>query len=637
VRRQASGALAAALLCLAAAARPETASVESPGRRVRIAVTETAGVLTYLVTLQGRPVVDSSPLGILIDGVDLGQAARITRVERYSTDVRYPWRGAHSEAVDRSNGARLSVAHGSSAWVLELRAFDAAAAFRLVVPGTGDHVPDAASGFRLPAGTTVWFHGPRNHYEGLYQRRLASSVAAGEWAAPPVTFMLPSGAGYGSITEAVLRDYAGMMLQADGKGGLLERLGHAVPASYPYTLRYGEDNAKRLAVPATLSGTITTPWRVVLAGLDLDTLVNSDAIHALAPPPDPRFFPQGLRTPWLVPGRAVWRYLDGGGNCQELPQGPERDRCSFEVAKDFSRLAGELGFEHQVVEGQWRRFGDEQLAELVDYSRRLGVRVWVWVHSRDQQDPGTRRQLFERLHGLGIAGIKVDFLDHEAKEVIDLYQAILEDAARSQLLVDFHGANKPTGMERTWPNEMTREAVQGLEYRNTPGWAEHNTTLPFTRFLAGPADYTPVVFGERRKDTTWAHQVATAVVFTSPLLVYGGHPQSLLDNPAVDVIRSIPAVWDETRALPQSAVGELAAFARRSGDRWFLGVLNGRQPRTLRLPLSFLGKGRYQATFVADHRENGAAVELERRAVTARDSVSLSMRDGGGFVARFTR
>jgi alpha-glucosidase len=163
----------------------------------------------------------------------------------------------------------------------------------------------------------------------------------------------------------------------------------------------------------------------------------------------------------------------------------------------------------------------------------------------------------------------------------------------------------------------------------------HNTTIPFTRFLAGPADYTPVVFGDRRKDTTWAHQIATAVVFTSPVLVYGGHPKSLLDNPAADVIKSIPSVWDETRVLPPSAIGELAVFARRRGERWFLGVLNGKEPRTLRVPLSFLGKGRYHATLVGDDRTNGAAVHLGEREVTARDFLDVPLRDGGGFVARF--
>jgi len=615
----------------------EAVAVASPDKKVEIIVEAVDGGLAYRITLAGRPVIDASPLGILLDGVNLGRDARVGRVERYSTNERYPWRGVHSQAVDRSRGARLHVDHAKApeGFVVELRAFDDAAAFRFIVPGPGRRVPDAASAFRLPAGSTVWYHGARDHYEGVHQRRELADVPGGDWAAPPLTFRLPDGRGHASITEAALREYAGMMLQADGEGGFRERLGHAVPASYPYTLRYGEDNAKRLAAPAAIDGTITTPWRVVLVGRDLDALVGSDAIHDLAPPPDPRLFPQGIRTVWLRPGRAVWRYLDGGGDCDKAPPGPERDQCLFPVIKDFSRLAGELGFEHQVVEGTWRRWTDEQLEELVDDSRERGVSIWVWIHSKDQHDAPDRRRLFERLHGLGIAGIKVDFFDHEAKEVIDLYEAILRDAAETQLLVDFHGANKPTGMERTWPNEMTREAVRGLESRSTPGWAVHNTTLPFTRFLAGPADYTPVVFGDRRKDTTWAHQIATAVVFTSPVLVYGGHPKSLLDSPAADVIKTIPSVWDETRVLPPSAIGELAVYARRRGERWFLGILNGKDRRTLRVPLSFLGKGRYHATLVGDDQTSGAAVQMGEREVTAKDFVDVPLRDGGGFVARF--
>ncbi len=621
----------------AAARARETVVVVSPRRKVEIAVEAMGGGLTYRVTLAGQPVVEPSPLGILMDGVDLGRGARLGRVDRYSTNERYPWRGVHSEAVDRSRGARLHLTHAKApeGLVVELRAFDDAAAFRFVVPGRGPRVPDAASAFRLPAGSTVWYHGARDHYEGIHQRKDLAEAPHGDWAAPPLTFRLADGRGYASITEAALHGYAGMMLQADGNGAFDERLGHAVPASYPYTLRYGEDNAKRLAVAAAIDGVITTPWRVVLVGKDLDALVNSDAIHDLAPPPDPKLFPQGIRTPWLRPGRAVWRYLDGGGDCDKVPQGTERDQCLFPVIKEFSRLAGELGFEHQVVEGTWRRWSDEQLKELVDYSRERGVSIWVWMHSQDQHDAAERRRRFERLHAMGIAGIKVDFFDHEAKEVVDLYEAILKDAAEKQLLVDFHGANKPTGMERTWPNEMTREGVRGLEYRSMPGWAVRNTTIPFTRFLAGAADYTPVVFGDRRKDTTWAHQIATAVVFTSPVLVYGGHPQSLLDNPAADVIKSIPSVWDETRVLPPSAIGELAVYARRRGERWFLGVLNGREPRTLRVPLSFLGKGRYHATLVGDDRTNGAAVQMGEREVTARDFLDVPLRDGGGFVARF--
>ncbi len=300
-------------------------------------------------------------------------------------------------------------------------------------------------------------------------------------------------------------------------------------------------------------------------------------------------------------------------------------------------MAGELGFEHQIVEGLWRRWPDEQIRELVGYSKEQGVRLWFWLHSGEQRDRTKRRQLFQRLHKLGVAGIKMDFFDHEAKELIDLYQAVLKDAAESQLLVNFHGANKPTGESRTWPNEMTREGIRGLEHGRTGAWAEYNTTVPFTRFLAGSADYTPMIFGERRRDTTWAHQIATVVVFTSPVMVYAANPKSLLESPALEVIKSIPTIWDETLVLPGSSIGEVAAFARRSGSKWFLGVLNGPSARTLKVHLSFLGEGSYRATLVRDQGDDGGAVDLEHRDVVSGDVLDLTLRPGGGFVARFSR
>ncbi len=620
--------LAVGLLCAAAAADAAPlaeVTVVSPNRHVQLTVRAQGDRLTHEVRLDGIAVVEPSDLGILVDRADLGKGAALAGVDRYRIDETYAWRGVHSRAVDRCNGARVTVRHAASrqAYTVDLRVFDDAAAFRFLVPGSGRRVPDAACSFRLPLGAAVWYHGARDHYEGVYARRLVRDVPADDWAAPPLTLELPNGGGYVSITEAGLHHYAGMMLQAEAGGGFRERLGHSVPASYPFTLRYGEDEARRLSVPAAVQGPIVTPWRVVLAGKDLDALVNSDAISNLSPPPDARLFPKGVKTPWLRPGRAVWRFLDGGDG-------------SFEGIKAFSRLASELGFEHQIVEGQWRRWSDDQVRELVEYSRQRGVSIWLWINSRDQRDVVARRQLFDRLHALGVAGIKVDFFDHEARDTIELYHAILADAAERRLLVDFHGANKPAGEARTWPNEMTREGVRGLEHRSTPAWAAHNATLPFTRLLAGHADTTPVVFGERRKETTAAHQVATAVVFTSPVIVYGAHPASLLQSPAVDVIRSLPSVWDETSVLPCSRIGELAAFARRSGRRWFLGIVNGPAATSLRLPLVFLERGRYEARLVRDDPRDPAAPRLETADLRRVDTLAIEMPAGGGFVARFT-
>ncbi|HKC65866.1 MAG TPA: glycoside hydrolase family 97 C-terminal domain-containing protein, partial [Pyrinomonadaceae bacterium] len=174
------------------------------------------------------------------------------------------------------------------------------------------------------------------------------------------------------------------------------------------------------------------------------------------------------------------------------------------------------------------------------------------------------------------------------------------------------------------------------EYKSMETRSVHNTTLPFTRFLAGPADYTPVHFGERRRETSWAHQIASAAIFTSPLLIYAAHPKNILENPAVEMIKSIPSIWDETRALPVSEVGEIAAFARRQGDVWFLAIMNGPVAKTIKVPLSFLSRGKHQAMLVRDKLDDAAAVKIENSSVTRADQLTIELRAGGGFIARFS-
>lgn len=203
--------------------------------------------------------------------------------------------------------------------------------------------------------------------------------------------------------------------------------------------------------------------------------------------------------------------------------------------------------------------------------------------------------------------------------------------------MDFHGANKPTGEARTWPNELTREAVKGMESRRLADRATHDATLPFTRWLAGPAEYTPLHFGDRRQNTTWAHQTASAAIFSAPLLTYAAHPAHILDNPCCAMIKSISSTWDETRVLPPSEIGEVAVFARRSGDTWFLAVLNGATARKLAVPLSFLGEGAYRAELVRDSQEDAAAVKTESVTVKRGDSLAIGLLEGGGFIARFAR
>ena len=598
--------------------------VSSPDGKVKFHLRYDQYHLRYKASLRNHDAVETSPLGIVVDGVDLSRGIRIGPVDRYKLRETYPTRGGHSQAVNICNGARIAITHQASKtnYTVEARAYNDGIAFRLIVPGSGRRIPDEASAFTLPAGSTVWFHDFEGHYEGIHRKKEIAAVKDGEWAAPPLTIRLPHNVGYVAITEGALINYAGMGLQADGRRGFRAVLGHALPVSHPFDLRYGKEEAKRLSQPAAIEGTITTPWRVVMIGADLNALVNCDLVNNVSPPPDQRLFPNGKQSEWIKPGRAVWRYLDGGEN-------------TFEGMKEFSRLAGQLGFEYNVVEGFWQRWPESQMRELVDYSNQQQVGLWIWKHSKDLRTAEARENFFGLCRRLGFVGAKIDFFDHEAKEIIDVYQALLRSSAEHKIMVEFHGANKPAGESRTWPNEMTREAIRGLEYRSMQTRALHNVTLPFTRFLAGHADYTPVHFGERRKETSWAHQIASAVVFTSPLMIYGAHPRSLLENPAVDLIRSIPSVWDETIVLSQSEIGELAAFARRSGDAWFLGIMNGETEKSIRVPLSFLGRPKYQAMLVRDQKDDPAAVKIERSTFARADQLTMNMRVGGGFVARF--
>jgi alpha-glucosidase len=220
--------------------------------------------------------------------------------------------------------------------------------------------------------------------------------------------------------------------------------------------------------------------------------------------------------------------------------------------------------------------------------------------------------------------------------VIDLYTDILKEASKYHLLLDFHGANKPTGLSRTYPNEMTVEAVKGMEASKLMDRATHETTIPFTRCLAGPAEYTVMLFNERRRNTTWAHQIASAAILSAPLLTYATNPDTILVNPAVEIIKSIPSTWDETIVLPPSEIGELAVYARRKGIDWFLAVMNGVEPKKIKIPLKFL-RGNYKALIAKDDTANPASVIMENKNYGANDVIELDLVSGGGYIARFSK
>jgi len=604
----------------------DTTVVKSPDGNITFKLYQQTAQLHFSVTYQNKTIIAHSPMVLSVDGISVTQNITTGKTERYIRKESYPVFGVHSKAIDHFSGAVISMTAGGGALKtsVDIRVFNDGAAFRhTVLSEKLSSTPAETTVFNIPSNSTVWYHDMNMHYESVHVKKRIDDVQKGEWLAPPATYKTPQGV-YAAITEAALLGYPGMSLEANGKNGVVLRLAHEQPTSYPYRLRYSAEDTARLKLPAPIKGEIITPWRVIIIGKDLNAVVNNDIITNLNPKPDAELFPKDIYTDWIKPGRAVWKYLNGGGD------------GTLEVMKHFTDGAAALGFEHNILEGFWNRWPVEQLKELVDYSKQKGVGIWLWKHSKSLRNPASRDSFFKKCNALGVAGAKIDFFDHEAKEVIDLYESILKEAAAYKVMLDFHGANKPTGLSRTYPNAMVYESVKGMEASKLTDRATHETTIPFTRFLVGPGEYTVVHFGQRRMKTTWAHQIASAAILSAPLLTYAAHPDTILMNPAVNIIKNIPANWDETIVLPPSAIGELAVFARRKGKTWFLAVMNGVEPKKIRLPLNFL-KGHYIAEIAKDSGTESASVMVENKAYSAKDVLELNLVSGGGFIAMFTQ
>ncbi|MGB3005284.1 MAG: glycoside hydrolase family 97 catalytic domain-containing protein [Chitinophagaceae bacterium] len=589
--------------------------IKSPDGKITFKATVRNEKLFYTVYYNKISVIENSSMGLIINSYVYGENVVISSVRQNKVNETYAYRGVHNKAVNRYNGAVISLI-SLSPFNIEVRVFNDGVAFRYVVKNTGAVVVDKdITEFVLPEGSLIWSQPNIKHYEGKCTKMNIDTVKSGELMGPPVTIALPGNNGYAAITEGGLTDFAGMSLISNGNRVLVANLSGI---------------SKRLA-------NIESPWRVIEIGKDLNTLVNCDIIANVSPNYDATLFPKGYKTDWVKPGRSVWSWL------------AKTRSVSLQNMKHFTDLAAQLGFEYNLVDEGWGYWKDsinnrdhwDMMKELVDYSATKGVKIWVWKAYPDRKgipgikDPAQRKAFFKKCKEIGIVGLKIDFFDNESQEIIQFYQAALKDAAEYQLMINFHGANKPTGEARTWPNEMTREAVRGME--NRPPWASTNTILPFTRYLAGHADYTPVHFSDRMGEVSWAHHVASMIVFTSPFLCVGADPQSILDNPCKEMIQSIPPDWDETIVLPQSKIGELVLYARRKGTTWFLSAMsNFKLPMTIEVNLSFL-KGIYVLSSVNDDAGKQNNTLLRTMNVNNKSALKIMLNANGGYAGRLEK
>lgn len=393
----------------------------------------------------------------------------------------------------------------------------------------------------------------------------------------------------------------------------------------------------------------SSPWRVVLIGDRPGKLVESDTILNLNPP-------CALKaSAWIVPGKCAWDNWWSG-----------EVKMDTATNEEFISFASEMGFPYQLIDSQWYGAFNTpdanivkpnpaiDLPEIIRFAKSKRVREIVWLHSNDvdkRLKEGSLDQAFALYEKWGLAGVKIDFMNRDDQEMVQWYRKVVLLAASHRLLVDFHGAYKSTGMERTYPNQITREGVMGEEWdkfsnRVTP---EHDCTIPFTRMLAGPMDYTPGGFLNRGRadwkqtlptqtQGTRCHELAKFVIFDSPLTVLCDHPRNYRGQAGLEFLKEVPTVWEETKVVAGS-VGEYAVSVRKSGKRWFLGGMTNWSQRKIDVPLSFLGKGTFRAHLYSDSPdENKNASNLVEIVKTARSSdvLSLNMASGGGVAIIFT-
>ncbi len=567
-RRTSAGLAVVAAAVLAPTAGAAQWTLRAPSGPLRVQVrTDARGLATLTARRDGRIVLTAAA----------GRLPGRVRAHRTGVDQRFSTpagkrRAHHLRArrlLLRAGGRRLEVLAAPDGLALRLR-------------GAGSPEPTT---FRAPAGTRAWLQHYTGGYEEPYAARRLATVRRGRFGFP--TLLRAPGRPAVLLTESGLHT-------GDGAAHLEARRGRRLQVAPPTHTRSADP----------------TPWRVAVIG-PLATVVESDLPLALGTASKLR------DTSWIRPGRAAWSWWADSASTSD----PARLRA-------YVDLAARLGWEYALVDARFRR---DQLPGLVAYARERGVRLLLWFDAQDLATAAQRARVLDDVAGLGFAGIKVDYLLSDRPARIGLYGAIARAAAQRRLVVGFHGATVPRGLQRTWPNVLTVEAVRGAEHArgDEPALSPaQSVDLVFTRNVVGSMDYTPVAFSARHRRTSDAHELAEAVAYESGIQHYADTPESYAAHPlAEDVLRAVPAAWDQTR-LVAGTPGRDAALARRAGQTWWLGALSAGAPRTLALPLRFLPAGRtYTATLTQDGPDGlRTTTQTVTRTTVLREPV---VRDGG--------
>ena len=628
----------------------KSVQLTSPNGKLKFSLTLEREHPVYDIQYQKQALVQNSPLSLVFDNGAFGEGLKMNKPVFSTKEETYELIVGKSKTVHSLSKEVVIPLEETTAPFrkinLVVRAFNDGIAFRYEFPeqpnwksyvmydeNTAFNVVDNPKflGMYLPSYQTS-HEATYSHvkYEEIKERNLMDMPALFEY--PNHIFM--------AITEAAVRDYAGMYLWKEN-GCLQGKLSPKL-------------NQEQIKVEASLPH--QSPWRVFMISDRVGALIESDLLTNLNEPCKIE------DTSWIKPGKTTFTWWNGnvtpdttflGGN--NFPTNKYYIDFAARNGLDFHSIYGYAEQPWYTDDGTWFGFPGENsditkpvsslnMREICDYAKSQGVQIHLWTNWKPLY--AKIDEAFALFEKWGVVGMMIDFMDRDDQEMIRIQEEFLAKAAKHHLFVQFHGSSKPSGLHRTYPNEFTREGT--LNYENFKGCmvttADHDISMPFTRLLAGAADYHLGGFRALPKDkfkiqqsnpyvtSTRCHMLAMYVVLESYLGMICDTPEAYEGQPGFEFLQTVPTTWDKT-VVPDASVNEYVAIARRHGDDWYVGAINNSQARDVEIALDFLGKGDYKVTLYKDAQDtdtNPNHLIKETFTVTAKDKITVPLASDGG-------
>lgn len=632
--------------------------VSSPDGKIKV-VAEAKEKLYYSVYYENKIILLPSAINmILADGTDLsGKIAFKKTTTRYNNSIIIsPVPEKRRNIPDIYNELTIRFKQPFS---IVFRAYNDGVAYRFV-----SHFKDSI----IIKNETALFNFPANHpfyypevvkrentdiyhtsFEEPYKLKPLDSLTQNNLCFTPVLVAPDSGPKI-IITESDLEDYPGMFVNGNANNSLS---GHFAP--YPLEERIAEGEfpqaivTKRAGYIAKTKGTRSFPWRVLLIAATDKELPANDMVYRLASPS------RAADVSWINPGKGTDEWIIGI-NLFNVPFKTGVNTATYKYYIDFAKR---FGFDRIMMDAGWSDYKDLMkinpainMDEIAAYAKEKNIKLSMWTLAMTlakQLEPA-----LQQFNKWGVDFIMTDFMDRDDQEMVKFYYRISEACAKHKIMIMYHGAFKPAGFNRTWPNAITREGVLGSEYniwsdKPTP---EHNLLLPFIRMTSGPMDYEPGILDNATAKTfrpigdkvmslgTRCHQAAMFVIYESPIQIFAGNPsQGLLEPGFMELLGSVPTTWDTT-VVVDGKIGDYIVTARKKGDDWFIGAMTDWTARELAIDLSFLDEGDFEAIICEDGINADrypSDYTLTTRSIKKTDPLTIKMAPGGGYLLRLQK